>query len=825
MKASIWRTELWRAGALGSVVSTLALASCSNGASTGPGAPQPTETSGSASAPAQGETASSGSVATAGVTSSPSPATASPSVSAGAGDTAPVMSDGPSSTGTASSICGGVLPPVYTTICSGCHTKDGTPNALYPDLYTFKGTEAQFLMFVRTGGSLPTGAVMAPYPATLVPDADVSAIYTYFTTSTRGTTSMVDLGSVRPLFSPSDAVNPPIVFKRDDGALVTRGAGRPRDRHEGPLDTNVPFMEFGPDYFFTRSYGWIVEDYTPTGKSLIRVTYLPYATPQGGTNFRCWKMYGNGDIFTTNAGMNTGVGLPDLTVNGTNLFASYQTTFMTYAQTQQQETTTNTRTGKPIQAGDLFEFEFGIFIDHGAVQPTGSRTNYYTDTYRYQVGQGGVTPDNPDPYSGGKGTMGPAPAAQQGGGTTNVWPYFMFESQFGQIALDVQHENEQHVLMGRRLFHTDFVTGEHSEPNNPVFTEQMGKAGPPNVSTSCENCHISNGPGQLLQAPLSLTSSMSIKFVGGSQGHQLELQSGSASVTGMTAKSVTLGDGTVVMLSKPQIAVTLTSGAMPPPFSARIARKVIGMGLLEAMDERTILSHADPTDCDGNGVKGRANFVKDPSTGDLRIGRFGWKAEKVTVEHQVAEALSDDMGVGTTLFPNAASGRMPLSDDDLSHLVAYMRLVAVPGQRTQSDTQVRAGEVVFKTIGCSNCHLTDSVTGPNHPFVELRNQSIKPYTDLLLHDMGPDLADDSQVPLSTDPMAPPAASEWRTPPLWGTGLLGVINGHSNLLHDGRAANPTEAVLWHGGEAATAQKNFTQLSAADRAALLAFLGSI
>jgi CxxC motif-containing protein (DUF1111 family) len=123
--------------------------------------------------------------------------------------------------------------------------------------------------------------------------------------------------------------------------------------------------------------------------------------------------------------------------------------------------------------------------------------------------------------------------------------------------------------------------------------------------------------------------------------------------------------------------------------------------------------------------------------------------------------------------------------------------------------------------------VTDVVTGANHPFAELRNQAIRPFTDLLLHDMGPDLADNSGVPLPApaDSTAPPGASEWRTPPLWGLGKYAVINGHTNLLHDGRAANPEEAVLWHGGEASAVKANFIALSATDRSALLAFLASL
>jgi CxxC motif-containing protein (DUF1111 family) len=250
---------------------------------------------------------------------------------------------------------------------------------------------------------------------------------------------------------------------------------------------------------------------------------------------------------------------------------------------------------------------------------------------------------------------------------------------------------------------------------------------------------------------------------------------------------------------------------------------VIGAGLLEAIDERTLLARADASDCNGDGISGRPSYVKDPVTGELRVGRFGWKAEKVSVQHQIAEAALDDMGLGTSLFPD--NGKVELTDDDLSRLVTYMRLVSVPGQRNHGDAQVLQGEQLFKTIGCSNCHATDAVTGANHPFAELRNQDIKPYSDLLLHDMGPELADDSKRAASDDASAPPAASEWRTPPLWGTGLLATVNGHTGLLHDGRAANVLEAVLWHGGEAEATRNRVTQLAAEDRAALVAFVMSL
>ncbi|HEY0705451.1 MAG TPA: di-heme oxidoredictase family protein [Polyangia bacterium] len=715
-----------------------------------------------------------------------------------------------------SSTCGGEVPGSFVSACSGCHTQSGAANGRYPDLFAFKGTVADFKTKVRAGS-----ANMAPYPASLISDSDLEAAYAYFTGSKRGVSGQ-SLGGVVPLFKEGDAVNPPVVFKRDDGVLVTRGAGRVRGRHEGPQDTNQPFHEWVTNYFQSRTYGWIVEDFTTAGQNQIRVTWLPVGTPTGGTNFRAWKNYNNGDVFAINGILNGVTAMPGLMLGGKDMSADYTTRIAPYARLQQSQTTQNVREGRPMKAGDMFEFEFGVFLDGGAVQPAGSRTAYYTDTFRYRVGLGGVTADNPDSY-GGMGILGPVDAAQSGGGTTNVWHYYMKETAFGQMALNIQHENVQNFVEGRRLFHTDFSNGRHSEGANPVFTEQAGKAGPLFQTNSCESCHINNGAGETLKGSLGPTSQMAFKLEGaGELGLQLTPQEGSAAAAGFDEKVVMLADGTAVTLKRPKFTVTTRAGTTPK-YSARVARKVIGSGLLEAIDETSILARADQKDCNQDGISGRAHFIKDPRVGALRVGRFGWKAEKVSVEHQVADALSQDIGVGTSMFPEG--GKTELSDADLKKLTTYMRLVSVPGQRDYGKANVMKGEQLFKTVGCASCHATDAVTGANHPFAELRGQSIKPYTDLLLHDMGPDLADNTGVAASDVENAPAAASEWRTPPLWGTGLLATINGKVALMHDGRAANVLEAILWHGGEAEATKQRVMKLPAADREALIAFVNSL
>lgn len=722
------------------------------------------------------------------------------------GGSAPVMvptGEAPSST------CGGaVLPQAFVTSCSGCHTVSGTANARFPDLYRFQGTVDEFKAKVRGGGM-----IMAAYPSSIIGDADLEAAYAYFTGSgtVRDTARPPDLAGVIPLFTPADAVNPPVVTTRPDGVIVTRGAGRVRGRHE----KEGSFASFEPNYFEDRTYGFIIEDFTPTGRNLIRTTYLPITKPENAgnrrTNWRSWKVRGNNATFQFNNY------LPDATEadvppEAGNLFP--------YAAVQQFEETQAPQ-GRSFSVGENYEFEIGIFIDPASLTTSNSRGSYYTDCFRYAIGEGGLTPDNQD-YAP---APGPIVEARGGGDTTIAWVLDEqdIDQAIGQMALNIQPENVQNFAEGRRLVHTDFVTGRHSELGNNVFTEHMNQAGPLFATTACTNCHLHNGPGTTVDT-FSESTSMAFKlYNSGELGDQLQLQEGTAQLMTMEEKTVTLGDGTVVTLKKPTIGVTATTGTIGG-FSARVARKLVGLGLLEAMTEETILSHADRLDCDGDGISGRPNFIKDPETGALRIGRMGWKAEKVSIRHQVAEALHLDLGVSTSLFPEQGTS-IEISEPELMKMVTYMRLVGVYPQRNAEDPQVIEGGKVFRAIGCNSCHVTDAVTGPNHPFAELRNQSFKPYSDLLLHDMGPDLADDSGIAYEDRDDAPASATEWRTPPLTSIGFLTTVGANASLLHDGRAASVLEAVLWHGGEATGVIDRFKALSTTEREALIAFVNSL
>jgi CxxC motif-containing protein (DUF1111 family) len=254
------------------------------------------------------------------------------------------------------------------------------------------------------------------------------------------------------------------------------------------------------------------------------------------------------------------------------------------------------------------------------------------------------------------------------------------------------------------------------------------------------------------------------------------------------------------------------------------------MGLLEAIDERDILAREDPEDRDGDGISGRAHRVTG-ADGTVGIGRFGWKASQPTLEGQVIAALHGDIGItsphradedltsGQRAAISAPSGGAPEIDaHKIGRIAHYMRALAVPNQRRSLDAEVVRGRVLFEAARCTACHLPEARTGGSSPLAQLRSATIHPYTDLLLHDMGEGLADDRRD-------GDASGREWRTPPLWGIGLLETVNGNQNYLHDGRARTIEEAILWHGGEAQRSRDAFATMNADERAAMLAFLSSL
>lgn len=292
----------------------------------------------------------------------------------------------------------------------------------------------------------------------------------------------------------------------------------------------------------------------------------------------------------------------------------------------------------------------------------------------------------------------------------------------------------------------------------------------------------------------------------------------------------TLADGTQVVLKKPTYSLVDTYIPFPGNalLSPRIGSPVFGLGLLEVIPESYIIQNQDINDANGDGISGKANYVFDAVTGTIKIGRFGWKANTATILEQCAGAYNGDMGITSYLKPietgfGQSNGEDGFGDDPeiseelLKRVAFYCQTLAVPAPRDISNENVRRGAKIFEQIECAKCHIPKMQTGSSSINV-LANQTIFPYTDMLLHDMGEALADNRPDFLAN-------GNEWKTRPLWGIGLTNVVNNHTNFLHDGRAKNISEAILWHGGEAQNAKNKFKQLSTKDRNDLLQFINSL
>ena len=396
----------------------------------------------------------------------------------------------------------------------------------------------------------------------------------------------------------------------------------------------------------------------------------------------------------------------------------------------------------------------------------------------------------------------------------------------------------------------------------PATTTARDGLGPLFNTTACQNCHIKDGrghppaPGALnavsmlvrLSIPDSPAYAKVIEQLGVVPEPVYGGQFQDMSVPGVipegkvrvdyTPVPVRFKDGSEVELQKPKLQITqLGYGPMHPDtrFSARVAPPMIGLGLLEASPEEAILANAAAQARDNKGIAGRPNRVWDDVQQKTVLGRFGWKAGQPNLNQQNVHAFSGDMGLTTSLRPfddctdaqiackqapngNGPDGEPEVSDNILRLVLFYSRNLAVPARRDVSSPEVLAGKTLFFQAGCQSCHTPKYTTAANASEPELANQVIRPYSDLLLHDMGDGLADNR-----TEFKA--SGRDWRTPPLWGIGLTQAVSGHTRFLHDGRARNLLEAVLWHGGEASAAQQKVLSFDAGQRAALLAFLNSL
>ena len=395
---------------------------------------------------------------------------------------------------------------------------------------------------------------------------------------------------------------------------------------------------------------------------------------------------------------------------------------------------------------------------------------------------------------------------------------------------------------GEAFFNTPFVPA----PSPATLRDGLG---PLFNSASCESCHNNLGRGRALSSEgvpsSSLVIQLGLRDAEGSFGPHPVYGSNfnPLAVAGVPAEGRVLvdyeelsgrfEDGTRWTLRKPRYAlVDLAYGPLGAgaALSPRMTQSLAGVGLLEAVAEQSILAHADSGDRDGDGISGRPNWIRE-ADGGRRLGRFGWKANQVDVRAQTVAAFSAEQGItspdrrASNCTPSQRAclampdgGSPEISEADLRALVSFLLTAPVPGRSALESPAVRRGATLFESAGCTRCHLPELVTAPDATSPLLAGQRIHPFTDLLLHDMGPGLADGRPDHEAT-------GSEWRTPPLWGLGRAAEIGAEPSYLHDGRARTLQEAILWHGGEAERARQAFLRMDAPDRAALVAFLESL
>lgn len=430
---------------------------------------------------------------------------------------------------------------------------------------------------------------------------------------------------------------------------------------------------------------------------------------------------------------------------------------------------------------------------------------------------------------------------------------------FSQPSANISFEDELTFKVGNGLFRKLWV----SSPSSTLASDGLG---PLYNARSCQRCHIKDGRGHPPEPDDSNAISMFLRVsIPGSkedaiaeiedyiatlpdptygtqlqdfavQGHPAEYKL----EVSYNDEVIALSDGATATLRHPTYAATnLGYGPLHPQtmFSPRVAPQMIGLGLLEAIPAADIIARVDPDDADKDGISGRANVVWSVEFDQPMLGRFGLKAGNPTVREQSASAFVGDIGISNPLFTAGAGECTDLQADcqaaihgdrddrgteidaeGLDLVTFYSRNLAVPARRDVADQMVLRGKQVFNETGCTSCHQPSFVTHRLQDRPEQSFQLIWPYTDLLLHDMGQGLADNR-------PEARATGQEWRTPPLWGIGLTQRVSGHSYFLHDGRARNLLEAVLWHGGEAQAQRDEVIEMPKADRDALIRFLESL
>ena len=435
-----------------------------------------------------------------------------------------------------------------------------------------------------------------------------------------------------------------------------------------------------------------------------------------------------------------------------------------------------------------------------------------------------------------------------GGATTR---FDATENAFSFAVPGLDDDGKARFANGNAFFRNAWVIA-------PASTTARDGLGPMFNATSCAGCHALDGRGRPPRAGETGLGSMLVRLSlpgqdshGGPRpdptyGEQLSnhgipgvAPEGEAMIT-YAEEPGQYPDGAAYSLRRPTYSFqNLTYGPLGAGIltSPRVAPQMPGLGLLEAIPEATLVALADPADLNGDGISGRPNYVWDVEQQRRTIGRFGWKANQPNLRQQTAGAFVGDMGITSALFraenctspqrdcAAAPSGNTSAAEPyelpaaTLDRVAYYAGTLAVPGRRQWQDAQVVRGKQLFvQTLNCAGCHRPRLETGESAIDPRLSNQPIRPYTDLLLHDIGAGLADGR-------PDFEATGTEWRTPPLWGIGLFQTVSRHTFYLHDGRARSIEEAILWHGGEAQRARDAYARLPAADRAAVIKFLNSL
>ncbi len=416
-------------------------------------------------------------------------------------------------------------------------------------------------------------------------------------------------------------------------------------------------------------------------------------------------------------------------------------------------------------------------------------------------------------------------------------------------------EENARFAVGNSFFRRNWVEA-------PASTTARDGLGPHFIARSCAGCHVQDGRGAppdfrkgLREQPVALLIRLSIPGVGAHGGVVPDPvygdQFNNAAVQGVQPEGQVriryqtlhgrFADGTPYTLRKPVYQLTdLAYGPLAPGamLSPRIAPQIAGVGLLEAIPESDILANVALQASTPGPIKGQANRVWDDFAQSMRTGRFGWKANQASVASQTAGAFLGDIGITSTTHPHEActaaqkdclaaprggDAKAPEIDDrTLSDVIFYQATLAPAARRNANSALVARGQALFTQAQCATCHRPSYTTGPA-PFPRLSSPKVQglkiwPYTDLLLHDMGPELADGR-------PDYAANGRQWKTPPLWGVGLIHDVNGHRRLLHDGRANGVLEAILWHGGEARDSKERVLKFNAEERRALLAFVESL